>query len=156
MADKERPEWLKRWLKNDVIAFALFVWVSIGLLNSIFEQGSKLIENIEPAWPLIGPALMYIGFTALWSTGLASIFIFPIFGWRRVKSALTGGPDLPYLRSALLAFAVFEFVMTLNDSRHAPPFGPTERAVFQIVGGIVLFFACFKLFSALRTRGIVE
>jgi hypothetical protein len=156
MADEGKPEWFKRWLKNDVVAFALFVWVSVGLLNSILEQAGKLVNEVEPAWPIIGPALMYIGFTALWSTGVASIFIFPIFGWRRVTSAITGGPDLPYLRSALLAFGVFEFVMTLNDSRHAAPFGPTERFVFQTVGGVVLFFACFKLFVALRRRRFVE
>jgi hypothetical protein len=95
------------------------------------------------------------GFLPCW-TPIASIFLLPIFGWRRVKNALINGSELPWLRWAFLGFGLFEFVMVLKDSRTAAPFSSTEQFVFQIAGGLVLIFGCFKLFVLLRARGFIS
>jgi hypothetical protein len=146
----------KSW--RDIAGFAVFVWVSIGLVNSAIDQIAKVSSEIHGAWPIIDPLLFDIGFTAVWSTCLTFLFIGPFLGWRRLTNSLvSSSSDLKWPKRFLVVFTLFEYVMVRLDEASGHKIeGSISRTVFQTFGIIIVVYACFRFYVFLHDRGYIR
>jgi hypothetical protein len=138
--------------RRQLVAFALFVWISVGFINSLIEQGTKIVDNVRPAWGILGPALGYTGIIALYSTVFACLITVGLLGTGPLlREGLIRG-TIPGTRWLLVGLGVAQILWQLWSIESGDRFTPQTVAFFEPIGGLIVLLALYLVYSYLRER----